>query len=362
MRILRVEGCIARTAVCLLVAAAWLSAQAASAEELVDRWPSPDEVAIPGERISFASRSPFVPADIGGGPEDDPKTEAKGTLFLPHDASAADPVPGVVLLHGALGVSGARELTYGRQLAAMGIAALVVDSFAARRGMAQDFIDRLVHITETMVMADAYAALAYFDARPEVDARRVALVGFSYGGMASTYAAYEQMATALAPKDLRFAGHAAFYAPCIARFEDRRTTGAPVLMLMGSKDEIIDLERCAEIADDMRAGGSEVEMVVYNDAHHQWDGARSKWRAPRTLVDCSFSLAPNGEVRDRNTYLPMNGPFTRKLILALCSDESGYLIARDDRVRARSNRDLGRFLSDVLDPGGAGASERAARE
>ncbi len=51
-----------------------------------------------------------------------------------------------------------------------------------------------------------------------------------------------------------------------------------------------------------------------------------------------------GRVRDTLTLLPMMGPLTRRVILAACVDSEGYLIGRDDRVRARSNRDVGRFL------------------
>jgi hypothetical protein len=42
------------------------------------------------------------------------------------------------------------------------------------------------------------------------------------------------------------------------------------------------------------------------------------------------------------------GPTTRRIILGLCSDGDGYLVVRDDQVRARSNQDLGRFLDEVL--------------
>src|SRR3546814_5509160 len=75
-------------------------------------------------------------------------------------------------------------------LAAQGVAALAVDVFAPRRERASGFINRLLEITEAMFLADAYAALDYLATRPEIDAGRVALVGFSYGGMVATYAAY----------------------------------------------------------------------------------------------------------------------------------------------------------------------------
>lgn len=40
--------------------------------------------------------------------------------------------------------------------------------------------------------------------------------------------------------------------------------------------------------------------------------------------------------------------FTRKIILGLCSNSDGYLLGRDDAIRARSNADLARFLDGVL--------------
>ena len=329
-----------------------LGLSATTAAELVlDReWPPlASVIAISGEVVTFPSHSPFTLANAGNGPDDNPRTQARGTLFLPPGASAADPVPAVVLLHGAGGVVGARGPTYGRQLAAMGVAALVVDAFGARKDMADRFIDRLIKITEMMLVADAYAALDYLVERPEVDGSRVVLVGFSYGGMASIYSAYEQVAGRVANNGLRFAGHVAYYAPCIARFEDYRTTGAPILTLAGAEDATVDQKRCAEIAGDLRMGGSAVDTIVYPGAYHQWDGRTAARRAiGRNLAGCRFEVKHSGQVQDRFTKLPMIGPLSRRLILAACVDREGYMAARNDTVRARSNRDLGRFLARIF--------------
>jgi dienelactone hydrolase len=100
-----------------------------------------------------------------------------------------------------------------------------------------------------MFVADAYAGLAYLATRPEIDPHRAVLAGFSYGGMATKYAVYARMADALLPDGPRFAGHVAFHAPCIARFADGRTTGAPLLMLHGAQDALIRPARCAPVAD-----------------------------------------------------------------------------------------------------------------
>jgi len=314
------------------------------------RWPDIDTVAArSGTPVTFHSHSPFALVDAGQGVERDPPRAGQGQLFLPDGMSEAASVPGVVLLHGASGVQDARDTTYARQFAEMGVAALVVDVFGARRDLATGFTDRLLNITEAMYLADAYAALRYLAGTPGVDAERIALVGFSYGGMAAIYAAYAQVAERFARKGERFAAHAAFYAPCIARFEDNRATGAPVMMLYGTADAMIDPARCDRVALDLEAGGADVEKAVYPGAFHQWDGAWGRRRMRRNIVGCDFVVEPDATVRDANWRLPMTTPLIRKLMLAFCADDEGYELGRDDAVRAQSNRDLGRFLSRALE-------------
>ncbi len=328
------------------VALSLAAAPVAAAVELVLPWPDAgDGSRLAGQRLVFDSHSPFAFTDVGNGAEGAPATEAVGTLFLPPGASAAAPVPAVVILHGAAGVQSARELTYGQQFAAEGVAALVVDVFASRRDRASGFINRLLEITEAMFLADAYAALDLLAARPEIDPRRIALIGFSYGGMVATYAAYAQVAERYAPEGPRFAAHVAFYAPCIAEFEDSRATGAPLMMLYGGRDALVDPQRCARVAEQLEAGGAEVQTVVYPEAVHQWDGRFAGERQMgRNLAGCRFYVERDGTVRDRALWLPMSSVFTRRIVLGLCADSEGYLIGRNDAVRVLSNRALGRFL------------------
>jgi dienelactone hydrolase len=334
----------------LALAMLLVTGRADAASSLLEPWPNGDTLrGIAAEQVTFPSHSPFALADVGAGAELDPPIEAVGTLYLPAEIEA--PVPAVILLHGASGVRGAREQTYGRQFAAMGIAALVIDAFAPRRDMGRGFVERILNITETMLIADAYAGLRYLAARPEIDGERVVVMGFSYGGMASVIAAYAQVAALFAPDGLRFAGHVSFYGPCIARFEDPRTAGAPVLMLFGDQDQIMNADRCAAIIADLEQGGSAARMIVYPGARHQWDGGRDvPWRAPRHLADCAVTVDADGDVHDDRTHLPMMGPTTRRIILGLCSNGDGYLVARDDAVRERSNHDLGAFLQPLLTP------------
>ncbi|HYZ23512.1 MAG TPA: dienelactone hydrolase family protein, partial [Rhodopila sp.] len=207
-----------------------LPLRSAMSFHIVDPWPDGSAiVGIQPQIVSFESSDPFVPKDIATAP----RRQVRGLLFLPLHAQPGHAVPAVVMLHGSAGLIQDRA-RYGPQLAAMGVAVLLVETYNSRTDLATGFIERVLHITETMFAADAYAALHYLARRPEIDPHRVVLAGFSYGGMATEYALYDQMARAFAPDGLRFAGHVAYYAPCIARFADSRTTGAPLLMLYGA--------------------------------------------------------------------------------------------------------------------------------
>lgn len=350
---------IAATALAALAIAASSGPEAAAGLAVDGDWPAAPPGGTRAVDVAFPSASPFVPAEAG---PDAPPTEAVATYYPPArrsapgagdpgDPAGTRPAPGAILLHGAGGVSRAREETYARQLAAQGVGALVIDVFAARRDLARGFVERILEITESMTLADAYAGLAWLAARPEIDPDRIALVGFSYGGLASVSAAYRQSAERFAPDGPRFAAHVSFYGPCIARWDDPATTGAPVLMLWGGRDAIADAEACRAVATDLRRGGSRVRTVVYPEALHRWDGGNEvPWRASRNVADCRFRVSPDGRVRETTTGLAMTGRVTRRLILAACTDEEGFLIGRDETIRRRSNAELARFLNPVLFP------------
>jgi dienelactone hydrolase len=319
-------------------------------ERLTQPWPAAEAPWNAGEAVTFDSTSPFSPAEFALSPEKRTPTKAVATLFWPKGRHAPRSVPAVILLHGSGGVLPARELTYGAQLSKLGIAVLVVDAFASRRDLGTSFTERLINITESMMLADAYAGLDWLARRPEIDPARVVLAGFSYGAMATMYGMNATIARRLAPDGKRFAGHVAYYGPCIARFADPATTGAPLLMLYGTADDLIDPKRCAETAAELRRGGSAVEVVAYEGAPHQWDGGWGRRYIGRLLNPCDLEVEPDGTVRDRRTLIPMTGPNARRIILGLCVENRPYLIGSDEAVRLRSNRDFGAFLARVFQP------------
>ena len=93
-------------------------------------------------------------------------------------------------------------------------------------------------------------------------------------------------------------------------------------------------------------------------ALHQWDGGQPRRTVGRLLGACRLRVERDGTVRDERTRLPMSGPILRRVILAACVEDRPYLIGADDAVRARSNRELGRFLDGVFRGGGVGPGGR----
>ncbi|MGE5269082.1 MAG: hypothetical protein ACM3JG_05345 [Thiohalocapsa sp.] len=116
---------------------------------LAEAWPDPASLTdLPGIAVTWPSSSPFAPEDIGRGPRDDPPTTAQGRLYLPPGPQPPHSVPAVLLVHGSGGILPSRELTYAPQLARMGVAALIVDTFGARRDRGTAFLERVLNITE----------------------------------------------------------------------------------------------------------------------------------------------------------------------------------------------------------------------
>ena len=71
-------------------------------------------------------------------------------------------------------------------------------------------------------------------------------------------------------------------------------------------------------------------------------------------------MEEDGGVRDLRTGLSMSGPILRRAILALCVDDTPYMIGSDDAVRARSNQDLGHFLDPIFKGIGRAPGDRPA--
>jgi dienelactone hydrolase len=291
------------------------------------------------EKITLKGLDPLLLHDVLE-PEALTTADLQAELYLP-DASGGGSHPAVVVLDGLGGPKGSRERDYGRRLAAEGYVAIVLDSFATRGVGESGDLKRAIAVSEAMMLADAFAALDHLATRPDVDRSRIALMGFSYGGMISVLASYEQIARLFLPHGPRFRTHLSYYGCSIPRLDDPATTGAPVTLLLGEYDRNVSIPRSEAIAGDLRLGGSPVEMRVFERVYHQWDGSdETKRFFPFNLRRLRFRVGRDAEVRDERTGLRITGRASRVGLIALWTDPTGYSMLRDEEIAKRTDEIL----------------------
>jgi dienelactone hydrolase len=195
-----------------------------------------------------------------------------------------------VILHGSAGID-ARVNFYADALNAAGVATLDIDMWEARG------VTGLANRPRAPILTypDAFAALRYLTTRPEIDAARIGVIGFSWGGVMSLGAA-EQLYAAQFGGGLHFAAHVAHYPVCYgannaqlvaplspaqAGTQFLNLTGAPVLIQIGSNDDYDNgTQHCNDIAASVNSSGP-VEVNGYDGAYHAWD----RLMVPVTALD-----------------------------------------------------------------------------
>lgn len=213
-----------------------------------------------------------------------PQWTIKGKLSVPVACAGDTKLPAVLILHGSSGVD-ARGDFYQQALNASGIATLQIDMWEARgvTGIANR------PALPVFTYPDAFAALAFLSAQPEIDAARIGVLGFSWGGVMSL-AASEQLYAATFGGGLKFKAHVANYPVCygannaaiLAAFgvtpaqagtQYLNPTGAPVLIQIGSEDDYDNgTAYCKALAQAVNTSPRPVVSVAeYPGAYHAWD-------------------------------------------------------------------------------------------
>ena len=276
----------------------------------------------------------------------------RANLGFPEEAK--DRYPAVVIVHTIGGYREANEGYAAAELRKSGFATLTYDSFAARgtTGVAMSGSPGYLPAG----VADAYAALRLLASEPKIDADRIAIVGFSFGGEVAHLTAFEPLRSALNPGQGRFAAHVAFYpAGNFGVIAERGAyTGSPVLMLLGEKDDNLPVAKVESYLAYARAAGNPapIETVTYPGAYHAWTVPSlvtlrfypeyvSTKKCPLIL------LGPNRPV------LLIDGqakPFDPSSFGACMGEAPGYSMAYDAAVRAQSTADAMRFLQRNLQP------------
>jgi len=217
---------------------------------------------------------------------DDGKTKLVAYLYKP---DAPGPHPAIVALHGRSGLYSTRGSSYtadnlaprnkmwGEFWAARGYLVLFIDTFGPRgypTGFAAGTIKhRPGEINEITVRPlDAYAGLKYLRARADIMRDQVFLQGWSNGGSA-TLSAMAAGAPGL-PSGGGFRAAITVYPACTqvsAHYGGGYKSYAPVILLIGTRDEEVKPANCLTLARVAKANGSNLEIVLYEGATHSYD-------------------------------------------------------------------------------------------
>ncbi|HEY2992973.1 MAG TPA: dienelactone hydrolase family protein [Methylomirabilota bacterium] len=224
---------------------------------------------IAGALVACASRESGPPTTAAPAPVPD---AVPATISKP---SGPGPFSAVVIMHDCSGLgprSSGAPGRWAKELVGRGYLVMLPDSFTPRGapdGVCVAPPPRGVDVSPERRARDAYAALAQLRQRPDVDGRRVGIMGGSHGGSST-------LATMRAPGgDDRggFAAGVALYPRCAAFMGVGVTyhPRAPLLILIGESDDWTPAAPCRTLAERAAQAGDPVAITIYPGAHHSFD-------------------------------------------------------------------------------------------
>jgi dienelactone hydrolase len=267
-----------------LAAAAFLVAACAASSAGAQKVVTSFDAASANGAYKFASATSKTLGEIAKGVPGQP-ADIVGHLFLP---KGNDKVPAVILVHGSGGIYSAMTDYWPKQFNAVGIAVFSLDTFGPRgvKSTAED--QTLVPFAADIV--DTFSALKLLASHPRVDARRIAVMGFSRGGTTAWRTAIERVNGWMKlPDGLRFAAHIPVYAGgCngLLRFAPKAGVfgKAPMLWLHGEADDYSPIGPCRDYAAEIGKLGTPVEFVALKGAHHKFDSDDTRLLKNANLV------------------------------------------------------------------------------
>ncbi len=203
--------------------------------------------------------------------------------------TGAGPFPAVVIMHDCSGLgpmSSGSPARWAEQLVGRGYVVIIPDSFSSRGfadGVCTNPSPARADVAPSRRARDAYAALAHLRTLPNVDGRRIGIMGGSHGGATTlaTMAAPAGSNTTFTENRAGFAAAVALYPSCGIRMGDWRADGsgiykplAPLLILSGELDDWTPAEPCRKLTDISQRAGYPVSIKIYPGAHHSFDSAR----------------------------------------------------------------------------------------
>lgn len=236
---------------------------------------------------------------INGSVKNVEQEQIYGYMAMPDNPKGK--IPAVVIMHASGGVFRWREHKVAELLNEAGIAAFIPCSFSAR-GFRKTKSTRETGTTFGMRVADAYSALNFLSKQPGIDPNRIGIMGYSSGGIASFLSHDEKIRRKMVDEELKFAAHINVYAPSILVFKENEPTNAPMLFLIGEKDNTSPSDKMLALVKKIERAGGNVQSIVYPEAHHVFDSPSGvKTFNAENDGNCQFQILNNGNLFDSAT-------------------------------------------------------------
>lgn len=265
-----------------------------------------------------------------------------GRLLLPKVTSDAKQ-PAVMLIHGSGGIGGSTATAPGweRELTNAGFAVFTLDSFTGR-GIVSTIADQS-QLGRYNAIVDAYRALDIVAKHRNIDAAKIAIMGFSRGGQSSTYSNLERFRKLYGSSDRQFAAHISVYASCGWSLKDDDQIMKPMLFLHGAADDWVLPASCKEYSKRLAGAGKDVRHVEYPDAHHAYDS--SGFKTPLKVAvaqkwgECKVG-EENGVLMNKDTNQPFG--FSDACV------KKGTTVAYHEEATRKSYEEVRSFLDRVF--------------
>jgi dienelactone hydrolase len=299
---------------------------------------------IKGEtgKIYFKSANPYSYNHIVDGMDNDEKVTVFGVLQIPEATDAK--VGAIVFVHGSGGWRKKHE-RWLKALYDMGIATFRIDGFKPRD--TSSTVGSQIEVTSSMLTADAYNALRLLSTHPRIDKNRIGIMGSSKGGAVSMVSAWEPVRKAMVNGDLKFALHIALYPFCYG-FENIQMTGAPILILIGEKDDWTPAAPCVDGTKAIQAAGYDARIIVYPNAYHGFDSDNEVIYLKRafSMNNCRAMIKSNGLAVEMTSGLPMDTPAQLKKVWETCAAR-GVHYGKNISARNQSMEQVKRFVTKI---------------
>jgi dienelactone hydrolase len=219
------------------------------------------------ETITFPTRTPEGFDDLLNNVRGSHEVQITGGLQLPRTQSPGMPL--IITSIGSRGLTSGREELYAEAFDQAGLAMLIVDSYSGR-GFTETVSDQ-GKFSFAGSVADALFALDKMSDDKRFDRNKIALLGYSRGGMATVMSYDDRIQNAVVGDKVRFAAHVALYPPCYLQWRNPKPTQASMLMLMGGRDVQAPASTGEAYAKKLNIAGGKVDVIIYPDAVHSFD-------------------------------------------------------------------------------------------